>query len=321
MRHARVRAPRRFGDAFPGPERILRRKVAIVAAACAGLLGAAVDLGWIDALGGRVERDAAGAVLAVNLRASWVSDGDLLELARMPKLQRLDLSRTRISDKGLAYLKAAPALRDVNLAYAERIGDPAHAVIKEWKLLARLSLRGTVVADETASAAASLPMLESLDLADSIVGDVGVEALASAPKLKHLSLGNVRMSEVGYQSLRQLTGLSTLDLAGGRHRGFNTLSERSVQAIASLRQLRVLKLGHLKFPSKSFVLLTALATLEDLGLEFCPDVTDDIAPHLAAWKSLRRVDLTGSKMTAAGVAKLRGDRPDIQVLWQPPATP
>ncbi len=295
-------------------------KRALAAAAwVAALAAAATDLGWVEPLGGRIERDGAGQVLAVNLRASWVSDGDLLELARLPKLERLDVSRTRISDKGLAYLKTAPALRDVSLAYAERIGDPAHAVIKEWKQLRRLSLRGTVVADETAAAAASLPFLETLDLADSIVGDVGVEALASAPRLRQLSLGNVRMSDIGYQSLRQLTGLSSLDLAGGRHRGFNTLSERSVQAIASLRQLRILRLGNLKFPAKNFVLLTSLTSLEELGLESCPEVTDDMVSHLAGWKSLRRVDLTGTRMTADGVAQLRGARSEMQVLWQPPA--
>jgi hypothetical protein len=239
----------------------------------------------------------------------------------MPKLQRLDLSRTRISDKGLAYLKTAPALREVNLAYAERIGDPAHAVIKEWKHLTKLSLRGTVVADETAAAAASLPLLETLDLADSIVGDPGVESLASAPKLRQLSLGNIRTSEVGYQSLRQLTGLTHLDLGGGKQRGFNTLSERSIQAIASLRQLRVLRIGHLRFPTKNFALFAALTNVEELGLEYCPEIKDEALPVLAEWKSLRRVDLTGTKVTAEGVAKLRAQRPDAQILWQPPATP
>lgn len=278
-------------------------------------------LSWIDGLGGRVERNPAGQVVAVNLRASWVSDGDLLELTRMPKLERLDLSRTRISDKGLAYLKTAPALREVNLAYAERIGDPAHAVIKEWKHLTKLSLRGTVVADETAAAAASLPLLETLDLADSIVGDPGVEALASAPKLRQLSLGNIRTSEVGYQSLRQLTGLTHLDLGGGKQRGFNTLSERSIQAIASLRQLRVLRIGHLRFPAKNFTLFAALTNVEELGLEYCPEVKDEALAVLTEWKSLRRVDLTGTKVTAEGVAKLRAQRPDTQILWQPSATP
>lgn len=282
---------------------------------------ATTDIAWIEALGGRTERDAAGQVVSVNLRASWVSDGDLLELARMPKLQRLDLSRTRISDKGLAYLKTAPALREVNLAYAERIGDPAHAVIKEWKQLTRLSLRGTVVADETAAAAASLPLLEILDLADSIVGDPGVEALASAPKLKQLSLGNIRMSEIGYQSLRQLTGLSHLDIGGGRQRGFSNLSERSIQSIASLRQLRVLRLGHLRFPAKNFRLFAALTNVEELGLEYCPEIKDESLAVLAEWKSLRRIDLTGTKVTAEGVTTLRASRPDAQILWQPPPKP
>lgn len=288
----------------------------MIGLASAALLVAA-DSDWITALGGRVERDDSGQIVSVNLRASWVSDGDLLTLARMPKLRRLDLSRTRISDKGLTYLKAAPALREVNLAYAERIGDPAHAVIKEWKNLTRLSLRGTVVADETAASAASLPALESLDLADSIVGDVGVESLAQAPKLRQLTLGNVRMSEVGYQSLRQLTGLLELDLSGGRHRGFNTLSDKSVQAIASLTQLRVLKLGHLRFPEKSFPAFAALVHVEDLGLEFCPEINDSAIPVLAKWKSLRRIDLTGTKVTEEAVARLRQERPDCVVFWVP----
>src|SRR5688500_704447 len=94
---------------------------------------------WIGALGGHIERDSQGQIVGVNLRATWVTDGDLVELARMPKLHRLDLSRTRITDQGLSYLKTAPALLEVNLAYAEKIGDPAHATVKQWKQLKRLS--------------------------------------------------------------------------------------------------------------------------------------------------------------------------------------
>lgn len=276
----------------------------------------AINPAWVDALGGRIERGSDGEVSAVNVRASWISDGDLLELARMPQLQRLDLSYTRISDQGLAYLKTAPKLVEVNLAYAEKIGDPAHAVIKNWKNLRKLNLRGTVIADETAASAASLPQLEVLDIADTIVGDVGIEALAAAQKLKELSMGNIRMSEVGFQSLRQLTTLSHLDLSGRRHQGPSNISERGIQAIASLRQLRVLKLGHTKFPAKSFSELAAMPAIEQLGLEFCPEVSDETLKQIAAWKSLRSVELYGTKVTAAGVEALRKERPDLQVLWE-----
>jgi hypothetical protein len=155
-----------------------------------------------------------------------------------------------------------------------------------------------------------------LDIADTIVGDVGVEALAAAQKLKQLSMGNIRMSEVGFQSLRQLTTLSHLDLSGRRHQGPASISDRAMDAIASLRQLRVLRLGHTKFSAKSFTPLAAMPAIEELGLEFCPEVNNETLKQIGGWKSLRRVDLYGTKVTAEGVAALRQERPDLQVLWE-----
>ncbi|MSV32252.1 MAG: hypothetical protein EXQ57_07000 [Bryobacterales bacterium] len=270
----------------------------------------------IDALGGRVDRDAGGQITGLYLRASWVTDGDLLEIGRLPQLRRLDLSQTRITDQGMAYLKSATGLRDVNLAYAEKIGDPAHAVIKHWKNLQRLNLRGTLVSDETAAAAAALPDLEFLDIADSIVGDVGVDALTAARKLKTLAMGNTRISEAGFQSLRQFTTLSHLDLSGKRHGSPSKISQRGIEAIASLRQLRGLRLGHSSFPDKDLAVLATMPGIEELGLEFCPDVADGALRNLIGWKSLRRVDLHGTKVTAEGIAVLRQARPELRVLWE-----
>src|SRR4051812_22270819 len=75
----------------------MRNRMMIFVNACvllfccfAPLLGA--DTTWITKLGGKVQRDAGGRIVAVNLRGSWVADVDMLELARMPDLQRLDLS-------------------------------------------------------------------------------------------------------------------------------------------------------------------------------------------------------------------------------------
>jgi Leucine-rich repeat (LRR) protein len=273
-------------------------------------------LPWLNDLGGRVTTGAQGQVTAVYLRASWVTDGDLLQLAKLPQLQTLDLSQTRITDQGLAYLRTATGLIDVNLAYAEKIGDPAHAVVKSWTKLRRLNLRGTVIADETAASAAKLPDLESLDIADTLVGDVGMEALTLAPKLRELSIGNIRMSEAGFQSLRQFTTLTTLDISGKRHTGPANITANGVDAIASLRQLKVLRLGHTTFPDKSFAMLARMPAVEQLGLEFCPAITDDLLQHIAGWKSLRTVDLHGTKVTAAGVAALGKQRPDLQILWE-----
>src|SRR5581483_6245147 len=69
------------------------------------LMGATAPDQWIRDMGGSVTRDSAGRVIAVDLRASWVGDSDIAELAKLPTLSKLDLSETRLTDRGLLDLK------------------------------------------------------------------------------------------------------------------------------------------------------------------------------------------------------------------------
>lgn len=81
--------------------------IAIAAIACLG----ASDLGsWITEAGGVVTCDRSHRIVAVDLRATWITDSDVSELARLPDLSHLDLSLTRISDHGLQQLKNASAI-------------------------------------------------------------------------------------------------------------------------------------------------------------------------------------------------------------------
>lgn len=277
------------------------------------LLAAGLD--WVGALGGAVQ----GEGQAVSLRGTWVTDGDLAELAKVPVLDTLDLSRTRVTDRGLFFLKGADQLRDVNLAFAENVGDPIHAVIRNWKSLRRLNLRGTRVGDATAASAAALPALEALDIALSDVQDFGLEALSGSTSLRELAMGGARISEPALQYLRQMQELRVLDLSGPTQaisfNGGMNLTDRSIDAIASVAALRELRLGYNRFAPRAMPVLKRLENVERLGLEYCPGVTDAAVPVLAEWKSLRIVELTGTKMTEKGIAELRRLRPDLQVLW------
>ena len=102
------------------------------------LLAVGPDTDWIARLGGKVGRDPAGRIVAVNLRGSWISDVEMIELARMPDLERLDLSHTRISDEGMLNLKPAPKIKELKLFYSEWITDQGMTAIKGWKHLKRL---------------------------------------------------------------------------------------------------------------------------------------------------------------------------------------
>src|SRR5690242_1844680 len=102
----------------------------VMLARCLVLLAfaAGVEPGWIEQAGGKLERDGAGKVVAVDLRASWVTDSDMPLLARMPDLKRLDLSLTRISDAGMRALKNVQGIEELNLYFAEQVTDQGASV-------------------------------------------------------------------------------------------------------------------------------------------------------------------------------------------------
>src|SRR5436190_6051527 len=164
---------------------LLLRPLLCVLPIAAFLYGAAAPE-WIRTLGGKIEQGAAGNIVAVNLSTSWVNDTEILELASLPKLERLDLSHTRISDEGLLHLRTSRQIRDLNLLYAEQITDLGLNAVKNWTHLKQLNVRGTRISDPTLAIVGKLVELESLDIANTGITDAGLDNLAGLTKLKHL---------------------------------------------------------------------------------------------------------------------------------------
>src|SRR5689334_19986080 len=115
----------------------------------------------------------------LDLRASWVTDADMPRIAAMQDLRRLDLSLTRISDRGLRALKTAPAIEELNLYFAEQITDEGASVVRNWKHLKRLNLRGTKITDSTLEFLAGVPSIEWLDIGWAQITDTGLEHLTA----------------------------------------------------------------------------------------------------------------------------------------------
>jgi internalin A len=279
---------------------------------------------WIARLGGSVQRDGAGAVIAIHLGATWINDMEMLDLLAYRKVQRLDLSHTRISDEGLLRLKPASQIEDLNLLYAEQITDLGLNAIRTWRKLKKLNVRGTRIADETMQIAGELRQLEFLDVANTNITDTGLENLAPLTGLKHLALGRSRLSESSMGMLGVLTTLESLDLSGPRAVARNQrgsaggpMPDTLVAAISGLKELRVLKLGYSEIDASGLRRLAVLERVEKLGLECCPRVDDGGLKELAAWKSLKYLDVQETRATEAGIADLRAARPGIQILSGP----
>ena len=290
------------------------------------VLFAADSTDWIAQLGGKVARDAAGRVIDVNLRGSWVNDTEMIQLAAMPDLEQLDLSHTRISDEGLMRLKPAPKIRELNLYYSEWITDQGITAIAGWKHLKRLNLRGTRVSDGALAIVSQITGLEALDIAHTQVTDNGLDHLVPLIRLKELAMGGGRRSPAAFSILRMLPTLTHLDLGGarpvppdmpGRAAVGPGIPDDSLRAIAELKDLRVLKLGHSNITGPGLRILRVLDKVEKLGLEACPRIDDDAAAVLASWKNLRYLDLQDTQVTAQGVEMLRKAKPALVILANP----
>jgi hypothetical protein len=90
----------------------------------------------------------------------------------------LDLSRTNITDTGLASLAQMPNLE-------------------------RLDLRATAVGDEGLKALAGLRSLATLSLYGTKVTDAGLASLQGLPALRRLYVGGTRVTEPGLKALRK----------------------------------------------------------------------------------------------------------------------
>lgn len=293
-------------------------RLAGVALVMTASLGAADASGWITDAGGVVTRDRAGRIIAVDLRGSWVTDADLAGLAQLPDLARLDLSLTRISDHGLQQLKDARAITDLNLHYDELITDAGLSALKNWKRLRRLNARGTRITDTSLRHLAGVSSLESLDVGYAQITDAGLGALTSLPNLKELTIGGNKLTDTGLQPLRQLPGLRYLDLSGAQRTDSGlwsvSLAEPGLDAIATLKEVRRLRLNGTMVSARGLEKLKDLSKLQRLELQGCSRIGDDAITALGSFPALRAVDLTGTRITSRGFAALGRARPDCRVI-------
>lgn len=305
---------------------------------------AAAEAGWVEALGGSVERDAAGDVVGVDLRATWVTDTDLSKLTDYPKLAWLDLSLTHVTDQGMQELKGLTGVVDLNLRFAEYVTDEGLAAIKEWKNLKRLNVHGTKISDTTLEHIAGISTIEALDVGSSMVTDVGLEQLSSLENLKELTIGGLELGDAGLQSLRLLPGLTYLDLNGRQGTDSNVwtiaMSDRGLEAVLTLQNLRELRfgcssigVGHEgeRFTTVNMMdvtarwldqLRTAMPKLERLKLQGCGRIDDEAIGVLAKFPALQIVDLKGTAVTDQGIAALREAKPETVIYsgsWEAPS--
>ena len=241
----------------------------------------------LDALGGQYSKNAAGEIIGVDLRHAWVTDADLETLARLPKLESINLAYTKITDLGLEELVPLANVKVLNLYYAEYVTDLGIAHLKHWKNLEYLNVRGAKVTSSLFEHLSKMTQLKFLDVGHSRVNDDFFENLAGLERLSHFSFGGNKMSGAALPQLKLLPALRELSVSGSQRTDSGlwnvAVTDFNLDHIAQLDRLQVLDLGE--------------TGISDRGLA-----------RLAQLKDLHTLDLRGTRITGKGLASLTGQR-------------
>ncbi|HYO83400.1 MAG TPA: hypothetical protein VES20_18495, partial [Bryobacteraceae bacterium] len=217
---------------------------------------------WITELGGTLKTDNSGRVTEANFRSTWIDDSDLRRVGALPDLLSLSLAHTRITDLGFRELKTLGSVTDLDLYYAEQIGDGALTVVRNWKQLRRLNLRGTKITDAGVAQLAEHPTLEVLDVGFTLFTDGGFDPLTSMPNLRELAAGGNKITDAGLSFLRSMPKLRRLDLRGTQRTDSGlwaaAVTDRGAESIATLQELEELRLSNAKLSEAALARLKAL---------------------------------------------------------------
>jgi Leucine-rich repeat (LRR) protein len=263
--------------------------------------------------------------------ATGATDAGLKHLGRLPRLRWLRLRMGRIRGPGLAELAGVPTLERLSLWGTTGLTDNHVRYLEGLTRLKSLTLWGTdsPLSDATLASIGKLNSLEELYFIRIMTRftAAGVAHLKKLSNLRHVSFG---FSQIGADGLRHLAALPRLESIHDV-----ALSTDSIEALASLENLKSLRIGMLMppigaaVPQEDLSGLARLSSLEELSigggrwtedelvvLESLPnlrrlhisgrDVTDRTMPTIGKLNQLEYLNLGTTRVTKRGVNQLSG---------------
>ncbi|MEO5742504.1 MAG: hypothetical protein ABIS29_18105, partial [Vicinamibacterales bacterium] len=282
-----------------------------IAASTVAPRGDAAVAEWLRAVGGKVQM-ADGAITAVSLNGTSMTDTEFVVLTNLPQLKNLSLQHTEISTIGLEQLAAVRSLERLDLGHT-LLGDNALAMLTSLTNLRVLDLPSTLVEGRNLAALKALPNLREIDLGNAPIGDEGMAQLAQLTALESINLRHTDITDAGMVHFAALTNLKRLDLTSV------DITEKGLAGLAPLTQLANLDLSFTRFAEPGLEMITKLTALERLGLEQT-SITDTGMAWVAQLPKLQALNLNYTAVSDAGLlllsknsgfVELKLDRTDV----------
>lgn len=260
-------------------------------------------------------------------------------LSTVPVLHELVMRGTKIDPRQIANLKHATleqfSLIDVDLTEAAngqfdwsglpnvqqlqlhtRNGAPVfhfdddslRQMASSFKRLNTLMLGQTTITDDGLDVLKSHSILERLQLPESFVSDRGIAAVVkNHPLLIELMLGNSLMTGTAIDDLSNLKNLTVLSIPN-----CSRIDSKGFSKLSSLTNLERLNVTSTEFGDVDIESVCKLPKLSHFSANYTK-LTDKGLNDLARLRTLQSITVSGTSVTAEGIAKLKIRLPDCTI--------
>lgn len=228
-----------------------------------------------------------------------VTDAGLRHIARMGRLESLNLTACRITDAGLAHVRELQSLREFQIFHHRGVSDAGLKHLRHCPKLERVELLGSHSGDGTIRALAGKAGLRHFKSGD-MVTDAGLSLLAEFPVFARWQGGTPEFSLMGFEAEPNY-----LLLRGA-------ITDAGLAGLGGLEGLFALNLddSRLKLSSTGLQALAGLPHLEWLGF----DATEETMAAIARLPRLRMLMCQDTESSDAGWEALGRSR-SLQYIW------
>ena len=131
-------------------------------------------------------------------------------LARLPRLEWIDLSWTKVDDAHLAGLAGLMALRRIDLTNNPQVHGSFLRNVVVLPHLETLVLRHSAITDESLDYLKDAVSLQSLMIDSTVVTNAGLPYLAMIPTLRDIDLSNTAVTRTALSVLAEQKGLTSV---------------------------------------------------------------------------------------------------------------
>ncbi|MFN0252604.1 MAG: hypothetical protein ACKV2T_37355, partial [Kofleriaceae bacterium] len=223
----------------------------------------------------------------LDLAETQIDDAHARPLLALPSLRMLRLDTTAITDAALASTPS-PTLTELYLSRT-KVTDVGLAILDHTPQLTALGLGHTSIDAATLARIGSLTALTTLVLSKCTAPPASLASLASLHALERLYLDDTNLDDDTLVTFGSLTSLTTLHVAN------TTISNESLPVLRSFTLLGELTIGDTRVDN-AIADLSAWPRLRTLSLAFLRVGDGDLATLVRA-TSLRALDLSGTEVT------------------------